>query len=85
MRKGWAGGQALQLLDEMPQRRLDPDVISFSAAISACEKSEQWEKALELLDEMQQRKLEPDVISFSAAISRGPWDGPRSKFSSSCA
>ena len=83
--KGGQWDKALQLLDEMPQRRLDPDVISFSAAISACEKSEQWEKALELLDEMQQRKLEPDVISFSAAISRGPWDGPRSKFSSFCA
>ena len=31
--------KALQLLDEMQQRRLEPDVISFNAAISACEKS----------------------------------------------
>ena len=45
--------KALQLLDEMQQRRLEPDVISFSAAISACEKVGQWEKALQLLDEMQ--------------------------------
>merc|ERR1712054_276066 len=53
----------------MQQRRLEPDVISFSAAISACEKDGQWEKALQMLDEIQQRRLEPNVISFNAAIS----------------
>ena len=53
----------------MQQRRLEPDVYSFNAAIRACGKSGQWEKALQLLDEMQQRRLEPDVISFNAAIS----------------
>ena len=53
----------------MRQRGLEPDVITYSAAISACEKGSQWERALELLDEMRQRGLEPDVITYSAAIS----------------
>ena len=46
-----------------------PDVISFSAAISACEKGGQWERALSLLEDIKSRGVEPDVISFSAAIS----------------
>ena len=29
------------------------DVINFSAAISACEKGEQWQRALSLLKEMR--------------------------------
>ena len=59
----------LPVLSEMQQRLLDPDVISFNAAISACEKGEQWQQALGMLSEMQQRQREPSVISFSAAIS----------------
>ncbi len=62
----------------MQQRRLEPDVIRYNAAISAYEKGGQWEKALQLLDEMQQRRLEPDVISFNAALSAckngGQWE-----------
>ena len=45
---------------------LKPDVISYSAAISACERPE---RALELLSEMRDHGLEPDVIAYSAAIS----------------
>ena len=29
-----------------------PDVISFSAAASACEKAGEWQMALQILDEM---------------------------------
>ncbi len=45
------------------------DVISYSAAISACEKGAQPEQALQLLPGMQQQSVEPDVISYSSAIS----------------
>ena len=42
-----------------------PNVISFSAAISACEKAGGWERALELLDEVRAAPdLEPNVITF---------------------
>jgi len=48
---------ALELLSEMKARGLQPDVISYNAAISACEKGLQWEKTLELLSEMNSRGL----------------------------
>ncbi|CAK0858992.1 unnamed protein product [Prorocentrum cordatum] len=44
----------------MWEATLKPDVISYSAAISACEKRDQWQHALALLGEMRVAKLEPD-------------------------
>merc|ERR1739841_325877 len=53
----------------MREADLVPDVISYSAAISACEKGGQWQVALGLLATMQEAALVPNVISYSAAIS----------------
>jgi len=64
----------------MRERGVEPNAISFNAAISACASGGgQWEKAVQLIDEMRQNGLEPDVISFSAAISAcekggGQWE-----------
>ena len=44
-------------------------MITYSAAISACEKGKQPDKALELLEDMQQKGLRHDTIGYSAAIS----------------
>ena len=48
---------------------LTPNVVSFNAAIGACEKGKQWEEALGLLLEMAHQLLTPNVVSWSAAIS----------------
>ena len=40
--------------------------MSYSAAISSCEKGMQWSKALELLATMEKRGVVPDVICYSA-------------------
>ena len=56
------------MLQEMPSKWLEPNVISYSAAISACEKNTPREKALSLLQEMPSEWLEPDVIRHSSAI-----------------
>ena len=45
------------------------NVISFNAAISACEKGGQWQRALLLLDDMCMAGVTMDVISFSASES----------------
>ena len=47
---------------EMRQHGLEPDVITYSAAISACEKCQKCEKALELMAEMRQHGPDPNVI-----------------------
>jgi pentatricopeptide repeat protein len=55
----------------MHGRGLDPNVFTYSAAISAaisaCEKGQQPERALELLAEMQGQGLKPDVITYFAS------------------
>ena len=51
------------MLQEMVHQLLTPNVVSWSAAISACEKGKQWEGALGLLQEMLHQLLTPNVVS----------------------
>ena len=44
-------------------------MITYNAAISACEKGQKPQQALQLLLELPLRGLLPDVITYSAAIS----------------
>ena len=64
----------------MSQRALKPDVINYTAAMSACEKGGQWQRVLEFLEGMPQRALTPNVISYNAATSAcakgGQWGWP---------
>ncbi|CAK0832934.1 unnamed protein product [Prorocentrum cordatum] len=53
----------------MREAKVEPDVISCNAGISACEKGEQWQRALTLLSEMREAKVEPDAVSCNAGIS----------------
>ena len=53
----------------MRRKGLEPSVITYSAAISACEKGKQPDKALELLEDMQWRGLKPNMITYNAEIS----------------
>jgi pentatricopeptide repeat protein len=38
----------------MRQEGVNPNVVSFNAVLSACQRSGQWERALMLLDDMRQ-------------------------------
>eukprot|EP00434_Breviolum_minutum_P000197 symbB.v1.2.000166.t1/scaffold9.1/size550961/22 len=44
-------------------------MVSFSAAVSACEKGQQWQRALQLFFEARTRQGRPDVILLGASIS----------------
>ena len=57
----------------MQLRGLQPNAITYSVAISACEKGQKPHQVLHLLQEMQLRGLSPDVITYSAAISAQEW------------
>ncbi len=53
----------------MAGRRLELDVVSSNASMSACEKGPQWVQAWAMLREMADRRLELDVLSCNAGIS----------------
>ncbi|CAK0901118.1 unnamed protein product [Prorocentrum cordatum] len=53
----------------MWEAKLEPDVFSYNAGISACGNGEQWQRALALLREIEEAKLEHDAISYGAGIS----------------
>ena len=58
-----------QLLHEMARKGIQPDTVVFNAAISACEKGQQWHTALRLMAQMRQMGLQPTAVTYGAAIS----------------
>ena len=63
MRKEGQWQQALALLDQMREKDVTPDVITYNAAISAREKGGQWQQALALLDQMLEKGITANVIT----------------------
>ena len=61
--------RALEFLNEMGEKGIQPDVYSYSSAIAACEKAAKWEEAVKLLSKMTDEGVEPNVISYSSVIS----------------
>ena len=52
------------MLSNMQHWQVEPDEISYSAALSACEKPLQWQQALGILSAMQRlQRLEPNAIN----------------------
>ena len=58
---------SLQLLSSYPDRRLVPDVLSFTSCLPRLA----WRSAAHLLRHMRQALVEPNLVSLSAA--RLPW------------
>ena len=59
---------SFELLKALRQWEIIPDIVSYSAAISACEKGAEWLLLSEILKKLRQWCLQPDAISYSAAI-----------------
>ena len=56
------------VLSEARRDRFVPDMVSYNAAVSACEKGRQWEWSLALMSEAVGERLTPNVITLSATI-----------------
>ena len=66
-----AGGQwqkASEMFQQMQQQGLTPDVVTYTAVISAYEKGGQWRLALSAYEQMRDRGCRPDAIVFNAII-----------------
>jgi len=63
---------ALDLMREMPLRKIEADVLTYNTVISACEKSDRWREALDLLNEMRSKGMEPtdEQLQEPSQISR---------------
>jgi len=46
-----------------------PDVITYNAVISACEKGRQPEQALKVFQALQRQRTLPDIITYDAVVS----------------
>jgi pentatricopeptide repeat protein len=47
---------------------MQPNVITMSAAISACEKGGQWERAVTLFESLTGLGVQPNVVTMSAVV-----------------
>ena len=59
----------------MRRHAIVPDVATYSAAISVCEKGQQHPQALRFLRALQRHAIVPDVVTYGAVISvceKGP-------------
>ena len=56
-------------VSSMLNMKLTPNLIIYSAAISACENGGQWQLELSLLSSMPNMKVTLDVVSYSTASS----------------
>lgn len=52
----------------MKNRQLQGNIITYSAAISACGRGQEWQHALRLLTQLWEWHLEANVITYNAGI-----------------
>ena len=62
-------GRGLSKLERMKARGLELGAESYSAAISACGKRQQWERALSMMAQMGARDLSANMNRYNTAIS----------------
>lgn len=52
----------------MEVAQLQPSVVSYTAAMSACQGAQHWHHTAALFDAMGRRTVQPNAISFSAIV-----------------
>lgn len=61
--------RARLILARMQLSKIEPNVISFSAAIKSCEQMSDWRSAIELLELMKAVGIKPNEITYCCIIS----------------
>lgn len=54
------------MLRQMDDESVPKNEITYSSAISACEKGGNWRTALDLLKTMKQKRIMPTAIAYNA-------------------
>ena len=67
---------ALRVLTWMETRQVAPNIVHYTAAISACGKARQWRQALSLIGGMADLRLSPDGTTGHPAGTHGHPPGP---------
>jgi pentatricopeptide repeat protein len=60
--------KAVECLSKAQEAGLKPDIITYSAVIDTCVKSDDVEKAVEWLSKAREARLEPNIIIYNAVI-----------------
>ncbi|CAK9014266.1 unnamed protein product [Durusdinium trenchii] len=61
--------QTLSIWKALGQVKVEPNVFSYSAAISSYEKCERWWQSWELFNQMSEAGMQPNVACFNGALS----------------
>jgi pentatricopeptide repeat domain-containing protein 1 len=64
--KGLQWQRAMVVFKKMKAARVQPKVITYSAAISVYEKGVQWQRRVAVFEEMKTARVQPTVITYSA-------------------
>lgn len=54
--------EALAIFDSLPGRRVQADLISYNALLSACEKAARWQLALHFLQQLRSLRVQGDIV-----------------------
>lgn len=52
----------------MRAEKLQVSVVTFNAAIQACQKCRRWKQALQLLQEMQSCNKQPNLVTYNGDL-----------------
>lgn len=60
--------RAMWLLHDMPERQVQPDVVTYGAVSCVCNRARQYLYALQLHEDMVRKDINPDISSFKTAV-----------------
>ncbi|CAK8992579.1 Pentatricopeptide repeat-containing protein At5g02860 [Durusdinium trenchii] len=58
----------LQVLEDMHQAQVTPDIITYNALLGACTRRADWQTAMAWLDELSDASLVPDVVTYGTTL-----------------